>query len=48
MHEDAGGHKSVSRHQHGSTVDKSPAVSHTQPVTTHKHSQSLLYMRVYS
>lgn len=33
MHEDAGGHESVSCHQDGSTADKSPAVSHTQPVT---------------
>lgn len=33
MHEDAGGHESLSCHQDGSTADKSPAVSHTQPVT---------------
>lgn len=33
MHEDAGGHGSVSCHQDGSTLDKSLAVSHTQPVT---------------
>lgn len=48
MHEDAGGHKSVSCHQHGSTVDKSPAVSHTQPVTnTQALPESFIHVCVF-
>lgn len=48
MHEDTGGHESVSCHQDGSTVDKSPAVSHTQPVTnTHTLPESLIRLCVF-
>lgn len=48
MHEDTGGHESVPCHQDGSTVDKSPAVSHTQPVTnTHTLPESLICLCVF-